>query len=88
MIRMLVFYILPMLLLAGAYLLWLYYRRNQAVSYKKIIIAAAVLIGIIIGAFTLRGEDFTANSSYTAPKLQNGQIIPAKITPNTAKDRT
>lgn len=92
MIRLIAFYVLPMLLLAGGYWLWVYYRRNKAVSGGKMIIAVAILLGIGIGAYTLWDREFTPSTKYTPPKLENGKIVPAKMTPvkeeKTAENRT
>ena len=80
MIRILLLYLLPVLTVAALYLVWVY--RNKIQSPPKAVIIVFCIVAVIIGivGYFLHDDNFSPETSYTAPHIENGQIVPAKMT--------
>jgi RsiW-degrading membrane proteinase PrsW (M82 family) len=78
---MLLFYLLPISTAISLYLVWVYRNRIKSPPKAIIIIFCIVLAIIAVAGYFLRDDDFSPESSYTAPHIVEGKIVPAKITP-------
>jgi len=81
MIRMLLFYLLPIFIIVSLYLVWVHKNKIKSPPTAVIVIFSVALVIIVILGYLLRGNDFSPESSYTAPHIVKGEIVPAKITP-------
>ena len=88
MIRMLLFYLLPISLVVSLYLVWVYRNRIKSPPTVVIVIFSVALVIVAIAGYFLRSDDFSSGSSYTAPRIVNGEIVPAKITPATSSPQS
>lgn len=82
MIRILLFYLLPLCVVIALYLIWVYREKIKSPPKAVIIVIIIALISIAFAGYILRKENFNAESSYHAPRIENGKIIPAQITPS------
>lgn len=82
MIRILLTYIVPLLLPAVLYFLWLRFSGNaqpRQVPWSWLAIAGVVLVAIVLAGLALLGG--TPDGVYEPAHMENGVLVPGRIRP-------
>jgi hypothetical protein len=92
MSRIIFTYIVPFLMPAAIYVLWVWYRTRYVAAHggeapkleqgpwPLLLFAGAVLAFVVLGTTAmLRGDDPTG--TYVPPHVENGQVIPGHLEP-------
>ena len=92
MIRVVFTYIVPLLLPAAAYFVWVWYRARYAAAHggdlprlergpwpQLLFIGALLMLATLAATALLRGGD--PNGVYVPSHLENGQVVPGRTDP-------
>ena len=92
MSRIIFTYIIPFLMPAAAYVLWVWYRTRYVAAHggqapkleqgpwPLLLFAGAVLAFMVLGTTAMLGGDDPIGT-YVPPHVENGQVIPGHLEP-------
>lgn len=92
MSRIIITYLIPFLMPAAAYLLWVWYRTRYVAAHggqpprleqgpwPLLLFAGAVLAFVVLAATAMIGGDDPVGT-YVPPRVENGQVIPGHLEP-------